>query len=110
MKLKLPLLMKSIREIFKTNPSLLDEPEVAQLLEYCEQLQDEIVEFKFQKTNNKELAMLDMLKEVIKGCNAIEKEQMEHERFGFEAPAYQETISNLKSYILKRCQDEKIYL
>ena len=54
--------MKSIREIFKTNPSLLDEPEVAQLLNYCEQLQDEIVEFKFQKTNNKELAMLDMLK------------------------------------------------
>ncbi len=102
--------MKSTREIFKTNPSLLDEPEVAQLLDYCEQLQDEIVEFKFQKTNNKELAMLDMLKEVIKGCNVIQKEQMEHERFGFEAPAYQETIANLQRYILKRCQDEKIYL
>jgi len=102
--------MKSTREIFKTNPSLLDEPEVAQLLDYCEQLQDEIVEFKFQKTNNKELAMLDMLKEVIKGCNAIEKEQMEHERFGFEAPDYQSTISNLKRYILKRCEDEKIWL
>jgi len=108
--LKLSLTMKSTREIFKTNPSLLDEPEVAQLLAYCEQLQDEIVEFKFQKTNNKELAMLDMLKEVIKGCNAIEKEQAEHERFGFEAPDYQSTISNLKRYILGRCQDEKIYL
>ena len=102
--------MKSTREIFKTNPSLLDEPEVQQLLDYCNELQDEIVEFKFQKTDNKELAMLDMLKEVIKGCNAIQKEQMEHERFGFEAPAYQETISNLKHYILKRCQDEKIWL
>ena len=102
--------MKSTREIFKTNPSLLNEPEVAQLLNYCEQLQDEIVEFKFEKNKNKELAMLDMLKEVIKGCNAIEKEQLEHERFGFEPPAYQETISNLKNYILKRCQDEKIYL
>jgi hypothetical protein len=102
--------MKSIREIFKNNPSLLDEPEVAQLLEYCEQLQDEIVEFKFQKTNNKELAMLDMIKEVIKGCNAIEKEQGEHDRFGYDAPNYQETISNLKRYILKRCQDEKIWL
>ena len=79
-------------------------------MDYCEQLQDEIVEFKFQKTDIKELAMLDMLKEVIKGCNSIEKEQLEHERFGFETPDYQETISNLKSYILKRCQDEKIYL
>ena len=102
--------MKSIREIFKNNPSLLDEPEIAQLLEYCEQLQDVIVEFKFQKTTNKELAMLDMLKEVIKGCDAIEKEQAEHERFGYDAPNYQETISNLKRYVLKRCQDEKIWL
>lgn len=102
--------MKSTREIFKTNPSLLDEPEVVQLMDYCEQLQDEIVEFKFAKTNNKELAMLDMLKEVIKGCNAIEKEQAEHERFGYDAPNYQEILSNLKRYIVKRCQDEKIYL
>lgn len=102
--------MKSIREIFKNNKALIDEPEVAQLIDYCEQLQDEIVEFKFQKTNNKELAMLDMLKEVIKGCNAIEKEQMEHDRFGFEAPNYEETISNLKRYILRRCEDEKIWL
>ncbi len=52
--------MKSLREIFKTNPSLLDEPEVVQLLKYCEQLQDEIMKCKFQKTNNKELAMLDL--------------------------------------------------
>lgn len=102
--------MKSIREIFKNNPSLLNEPEVAKLLEYCEQLQDEIVEFKFQKTNNKELAMLDMLKEVIKGCDAIEKEKAEHERFGYDEPNYQETISNLKRYILVRCRDEKIWL
>jgi len=102
--------VKSIREIFKTNPSLLNEPEVKQLLDYCEELQDEIVEFKFAKTNNKELAMLDMLKETIKGCNAVEKEQIEHERFGYDAPNYQETILNLKRYIYDRCRDEKIYL
>lgn len=79
-------------------------------MEYCEQLQDEIVEFKFLKTNNKELAMLDMLKEVIKGCDAIEKEQAELERFGYDAPNYQETISNLKRYIYGRCKDENILL
>lgn len=49
------------------------------------------LDFKLQKTGNKELAMLDIPKEVIKGCNAIQKEQ-------FEAPTYQETISNLQSY------------
>ncbi len=102
--------MKSVREIFKNKNYLLDEPEVEKLLDYCEQLQDEIIEFKFEKEKNKELIMLDMLREVIKGCNAIEKEQAEHERFGFEAPDYQKTITNLKNYILERCQEERIWL
>ena len=44
--------MKSIREIFKKKDYLLDEPEVVELMDYCEALQDEIVEFKFKKTNN----------------------------------------------------------
>lgn len=102
--------MRTVREIFKNKEHLLDEPEVEKLVEYCKELQDEIVELKFEKTNNKEVAMLDMLKEVIKGCNAIEKEQMEHERFGYEAPNYEVTISNLKTYIYNRCKDEKIWL
>ena len=41
--------MKQIRTIFKNKEYLLDEPEVEQLVEYCELLQDEIVEFKFEK-------------------------------------------------------------
>lgn len=102
--------MKSTREIFKNNPSLLQEPEVTELLGYCEELESEIVEFKFQKANSKELAMTDMLQEVIKGCNGLEREQMEHDRFGYEAPQYREAISSLKKYILGRCRDEKIWL
>jgi hypothetical protein len=102
--------MKNKLEIFKKAPDLLDEPEVHELLEYCERLEDELVDLKFEKEKSKELIMLDMIKEVIKGCNAIEKEQLEHERFGYEAPNYQATISNLKSYILEICRDNKIYL
>lgn len=45
--------MKSTRELFKNNPSLLEEPEVIDLLEYCEELEGENIEFKFQKTINK---------------------------------------------------------
>ena len=102
--------MKNKLDIFKKAQDLLDEPEVQQLLDYCEQLEDELVDLKFEKENNKQLIMLDMLKEVIKGCNAIEKEQLEHDRFGYEAPDYRSTISNLKSYILEICKDNKIYL
>ncbi|SFI42808.1 hypothetical protein [Halpernia frigidisoli] len=102
--------MKSPRELFNNNLSLLDEPEVMDLLEYCNELEEENIEFKFEKASNKELAMKDMLQEVIKGCNALEKEQIEHERFGYEEPQYQESILNLKKYILDRCREEKIYL
>ncbi len=102
--------MKSSREIFKNNPSLLDEPEVEELLGYCEQLEEELIDLKFEKEKNKELAMKDMLQEVIKGCNDLENQQMEHERFDYEAPNYQESILNLKRYILGRCKEEKIYL
>ena len=59
--------MKSTRDLFKNNPTLLEEPEVIELLEYCDELEDENIEFKFQKANNKELAMIDMLQKVIKG-------------------------------------------
>ena len=102
--------MKNKLEIFKNAKELLEEPEVIELLEYCEKLEDELIEFKFEKNKNKELIMLDMIMEVVKGCNAIEKEQKEHERFGYEAPNYQETISNLKRYILEICRINKIYL
>ena len=102
--------MKSTREIFKNNPSLLEEPEVIELLEYCEELETEMIEFKFEKSNSKELAMLDMLQEVIKGCNDLEIEQTEHDRFGYEAPQYQEAILSSKKYIFDRFREEKIYL
>lgn len=102
--------MKSPRELFKNKPSLLEEQEVKEFLEYCEELESEIVDFKFEKANSKELAMKDMLQEVIKGCNDLEKEQMEHERFGYAAPQYREALSNLKKYILDRCREEKIRL
>jgi hypothetical protein len=101
--------MKNKLEIFKKAQDLLDEPEVLELLEYCDRLEDKLVDFKFEKTKNKELILLDMSREAIKGCNAMEKEQMEHERFGFEAPNYAEAVSNLKTYILDICKDNKIY-
>ena len=80
------------------------------LLNYCESLEEELIDLKFEKNANKELVLLDMIKEVMKGCNALEKEQLEYERFGFEAPDYQETVSNLKSYIQEICRINKIWL
>ena len=100
--------MKKPRDLFKLNPLLLDEPEVQELLAYCESLEDELVEFKFEKTNNKELIMLDMLKEVVKSCAAIRQQEIEHERFGYELPDYSEAIRNLRSYIFEMDRINKL--
>ena len=100
--------MKKPLDFFKTNPSLLDEPEVQQLLAYCESLEDELVDFKFEKSNNKELIMLDMLKEVVKSCDAIAKQEMEHERFGYPLPDYSEAIISLRRYIFEMNRINKL--
>jgi hypothetical protein len=102
--------MKSIRDMFKNKDYLLEEPEVEKLLDYCESLEDQIFDFKFEKDKSKDLIMLDIIKEILKGCEAFEKEQNEHERFGYEPPNYIETIKNLKNYIIERCRDEKVRL
>lgn len=100
--------MKNKLDIFKNAPTLLDEPEVQQLLAYCESLEDELVDLKFEKANNKELVMLDMLKEVVKSCTEIQKLEMEHERFGYPLPDYSEAIRSLKSYIYEMNRINKL--
>ena len=59
--------MKNKIELFKKAPELLDEPEVQELLDYCEKLEDELVDFKFEKEKNKQNTNdLDMKHQIIK--------------------------------------------
>lgn len=102
--------MKNKYDIFKNAQDLLDEPEVQNLMDYCEKLEDELVDLRFEIQNNKSLILLDMIKEVLNGCQALEKEQIEHERFGYPPPDYIAGISGLKRYIINHCRENKIWL
>ncbi len=102
--------MKKPRELFKNKEFLLDEPEVEQLMDYCEKLQDELVDLKLDQSQNKQLLMLDMLKEIVKACEETEKQQKEFIRFGLEPPDFEESISNLKRYLIVRCRENGIWL
>ncbi|MCL6461556.1 MAG: hypothetical protein I4O51_06765 [Flavobacterium micromati] len=102
--------MKKPRELFKNKPHLLDESEVEQLITYCEKLQDELVDLKFEQNANKQLIMLDMLKEIVKACEETEKQQKEFLRFGLEPPDYEESISNLKRFLIVSCRENGIWL
>ncbi|MEC5164795.1 hypothetical protein RCH18_000517 [Flavobacterium sp. PL11] len=101
--------MKKPREIFKNRPHLLLETEVEELLNYCEKLQDELVDLKFEQNENKQLIMLDMLREIVKACDETEKQQKEFLRFGLEPPNYEESISNLKRFLVVRCRENGIW-
>ncbi|MDP2387765.1 MAG: hypothetical protein Q8M29_15435 [Bacteroidota bacterium] len=101
---------KQVRNIFKNKDHLLDEPEVQELLEYCEHLQDENIELKFEIDKSKETVLLEMISDILQSCNAIQKEQEEHKRFGFEPANFEAAIEHLKSYIHRRCKDHQIYL
>jgi ribosomal protein L29 len=47
--------MKNKLEIFKKAQDLLDEPEVKELLEYCDSLEDELVDLKFKKNQQQRI-------------------------------------------------------
>lgn len=102
--------MKKPRELFKNKEFLLDEPEVEQLIEYCEKLQDELVDLRLEQKENKQLIMLDMLKEIVKACSEAEKQQKEFIRFGLEPPDFEESIANLKRFLIVRCRENGIWL
>jgi uncharacterized tellurite resistance protein B-like protein len=102
--------MKKLRELFKNKPHLLDESEVEQLITYCEKLKDELVDLKFEQNANKQVIMLDMLKEIVKACEETEKQQKEFLRFGLEPPNYEDSISNLKRFLIVRFRENGIWL
>jgi len=87
--------MKSIKSIFKYNKSLLEEPEVQELIDYCEELQAELIEIKQDKQFSKEIIFSEMVREIRDGCDEILNSQEEID--------YKEMVKNLKNYVLDKC-------
>ncbi len=102
--------MKSIRKIFENNLELLENESVQELIEYCQELEGEVMDNKIIKHYDKEELMLDIIKEIYRSCVTIKKNNEEAKRFGFDEIDWKEAINNLEEYILKRCDDEKINL
>lgn len=92
--------MKSIKSIFKYNKSLLEEPEVQELIDYCEELQAELIEIKQDEQFSKEIIFSEMVREIRDGCDEILNSQEEID--------YKEMIKNLKKYVLDKCNEYNI--
>ena len=103
--------MKSITQIFRTNPSLVDEPEVEKLIEYCRELEDELVNMRLSDTKVMEDKLAEVVRDIYKSLNMTIKEQEEYLRFGEIEPVdFEVTLTNLKKYISDFARDNRFRL
>ena len=92
--------MKNINQIFKNNTHLMDEPEIIELIEYCQELEGEVLDKKIEDTYSKEEIYLQILKEIYDSCDKTLTDDQLSERFK-ETPRvdFKEAVINLKKYM-----------
>lgn len=92
--------MKNIRQIFKTNTSLMDHPEVQELIDYCVDLEGNVVEKKIDDTYNKEEIYHQILKDIYESCDKTLEDDQLAERFK-EIPRvdFKSAVVNLRKYM-----------
>ena len=99
--------MRSINQIFKGNEHLMDLEPVDSLIDYCRELEDEVVENK-QKIDQT-IILKQLISEINKSCFELLEEDKKSERWSndFEKIYFKESIVNLREYIIKYCFDNK---
>jgi hypothetical protein len=92
--------MKNINQIFKNNKHLMDEPEVMELIEYCRELEGDVMEVEINRQYDKEEILHNVVKEIYSSCRQLIKDEEDSVRFG-ETPRvdFEKSIINLKEYI-----------
>ncbi len=100
--------MKSINQIFQDNSYLMDEPEVSELIEYCKELEDELIEHRQKKEVTKEVPLAELVRDLYRSIDEILKADENPVRFKESPPVdFKTSILNLKQYLLKFAKDYK---
>lgn len=92
--------MKSIKQIFKYNQDLMSVPEVMELIEYCNSLEEQVIDDKQIKQFSFEDKLTELVREIYIGIKDVDRQKEEHIRFKYEEPNYEACIENLKRYLL----------
>ena len=92
--------MKNINQIFKNNKELMNHNEVQELMDYCVELEGQVVEKKIDDTYSKEEIYLQILKDIYDSCDKTLEDDQLSERFK-ETPRvdFKEAVINLKKYM-----------
>jgi hypothetical protein len=93
--------MKRIYQIFKDNEHLMDLGPVEELIDYCQELEGQIMENVIDKQYDKELIYLEIIRDIYNSCKDIGEQEILNERYPNDFPEvnYKEIVGNLKNYI-----------
>lgn len=91
--------MKSINQIFRNNKDLLDESEVQELIEYCQELEGLVYEKKQESQYDKQQLVIDCINDIQNSIKQIIKEDEENVRFDLPPIDYKTLLINLQNYI-----------
>lgn len=102
--------MKSINNIFNKRKDLLLEPEVSELVNYCLELEDEVVENRLKINQTQQLKQI--IGEILHSCQELGEQDLLHDRYPkeFEKVDYESSVKNLIKYIQDYCEENYINL
>ena len=92
--------MKSINQIFKGNEHLMDLQPVEELIDYCQDLEEKVIETNLEE--NKEHIYKSIIQDILISCNELEESKLLAERYPdlYKKTDAETLVQNLKNYIL----------
>lgn len=94
--------MINIKQLFRRNPGLLDNPEVKELVTYIQELEGEIFEKKIEDNYDKEHMLKSMLSDILTSCREYEENKLLQDRYPelYEKVDADSLVRNLMDYII----------
>ena len=104
--------MKSINQIFRDNTSLMNEPEVKELIEYCQELEGKVMDTEMMEQYSMENKLTFLVREIYESCVEDLERDEENERWPDlnDKPDFKFSIQMLKRYIQNFARDNNFRL
>jgi HPt (histidine-containing phosphotransfer) domain-containing protein len=102
--------MKSINQILQNDKELLNNPLVQELINYCTELEDSVIEYKQKEQNSFENTLIELVNELNDSVNQILIDDEEYRRFKEIDPVdFKNAIINLQTYLREFSRINKFY-
>ena len=94
--------MKNIKQLFKGEEYLMDFAPVDELIEYCRELEGNVLEKRIEETYNKEHMLKSMLQDILTSCKEYEDNKILEERYPelYKKVDADALVKNLLDYII----------